>query len=75
METVSKTSAFAGRPRPRSKGKLIGPKPPLPRNNVWATPARLRLAGHTRDLQSGDASKLRGCDVVSLGRERRATRL
>lgn len=75
METVNETGAATPRRRPWNKGKLIGPKPPLPRNNVWATPARLRLAGHTRDLQSGDASKLRGCDVVSLGRERRATRL
>ncbi len=52
-----------------NKGKLIGPKPPLHPNHVWAIRSRLQLAKRIRDLALFNLaidSKLRGCDVVNL---------
>jgi hypothetical protein len=36
--------------RVRSKGKVIGPKPPLRTGHVWSIRARLQLQRRTRDL-------------------------
>ncbi len=52
-----------------SRGRLIGPKPPLKLKEVWAIRVRLQLAGRTRDLvlfALAIDSKLRGCDLVAL---------
>lgn len=52
-----------------NKGKLIGQKPPLKLNEVWAIRIRLQLNDRLRDLALFDLaidSKLRGCDLVPL---------
>jgi hypothetical protein len=41
METVNEISTVTARRRPWNKGKLIGPKPPLQSNHVWAIRTRL----------------------------------
>jgi integrase len=54
---------------PWNKGKLIGAKPPLRPNQVWAIRTRLLIERRTRDLALFNLaidSKLRGCDVVAL---------
>ena len=54
---------------PWNKGRLIGQKPPLKANEIWAIRVRLQLAKSTRDLalfNLGIDSKLRGCDLVNL---------
>ena len=54
---------------PWNKGKLIGQKPPLKLNEIYAIRIRLQLAQRTRDLALFNIaidSKLRGCDVVKL---------
>jgi integrase len=54
---------------PWNKGKLIGQKPPLKLQEIWAIRIRLQLAKRLRDLALFDLaidSKLRGCDLVSL---------
>lgn len=54
---------------PWNKGKLVGQKPPLKINEIWAIRIRLQLAGRLRDLALFNLaidSKLRGCDLVSL---------
>ncbi len=56
-------------PTPWNKGRLIGPKPPFKRKELWTIRIRLQLAGRTRDLALFNLaidSKLRGCDLVSL---------
>jgi hypothetical protein len=60
-----------------NKGKLIGPKPPLRPKHVSLIRTRLQIEGRTRDLAMFNLavdSKLRGCDVVVLRVEDRATR-
>jgi len=55
--------------RPWNKGKFIGQKSPLTRQQVWAIRVRLQLADHKRDLALFNLaldSKLRGCDLVAL---------
>ncbi len=57
------------RVEPWNKGKLVGPKPPFKRNEIWAIRVRPQLASRTRDLALFNLaidSKLRGCDLVSL---------
>ncbi len=64
----SASLALARRISP-TKGKLIGPKPPLQPKHVWAIRTRLQLGKRVRDLALFNLaidSKLRGCDVVSL---------
>ena len=56
-------------PTPWNKGRLIGPKPPFKRKELWTIRIRLQLAGRTRDLALFNLaidSKLRGCDLVNL---------
>jgi len=63
------THQTALRPEPWNKGKLIGQKPPLKLQQVWAIRTRLLMSGKTRDLALFNVaidSKLRGCDVVLL---------
>jgi site-specific recombinase XerC len=52
-----------------NKGKLVGQKPPLKLEEVWAIRIRLQLANNTRELALFNLaidSKLRGCDLVSI---------
>ena len=53
-----------------NKGKLVGQKPPLELKDIWAIRIHLRNADAVRDLAMFNLaidSKLRGCDLVSLG--------
>jgi hypothetical protein len=57
---------------PWNKGKLVGQKPPLKLQEIWAIRIRLQLSTRLRDLALFDLaidSKLRGCDLVRLGVE------
>ncbi len=63
----TKVHAVAG--PARTKGKLIGPKPPLQPNHVGAIRTRLQLARQVRDLALFNLaidSNLCGCDLVKL---------
>ncbi len=54
---------------PWNKGKLVGQKPPLKLEEVWAIRIRLKMAEDARELALFNLaidSKLRGCDLVSL---------
>jgi len=54
---------------PWNKGKLIGQKPPLKINEIWAIRIRLELTEKIRDLALFNLaidSKLRGSDLVKL---------
>lgn len=51
------------------KGKLIGQKPPLKAQQIWAIRFRLQIDDNLRDLALFNLaidSKLRGCDLVKL---------
>jgi site-specific recombinase XerC len=55
--------------RPWNAGHIIGPKPPLKPQHIWALRTRLQLERRVRDLAMFNVaidSKLRGCDLVSL---------
>ena len=57
------------RSEPWNKGKLIGQKPPLKLQEVWAIRVRLQLANKLRDLALSNlviVSKLKSCDLVKL---------
>jgi integrase len=48
---------------------MMGQKPPLKRNEIWAIRTRLQIAGRLRDLALFNLaidSKLRACDLVGL---------
>ncbi len=52
-----------------NKGKLLGQKPPLKLNQIWAIRIRLQLANRVRDLALFNLaidSKLRSCDLLRL---------
>jgi integrase len=54
---------------PWNKGRLIGQKPPLKPQQIWAIRIRLQLQGRVRDLAMFNLaldSKLRACDLVAL---------
>jgi len=54
---------------PRSKGKLIGAKPPLLARHVWSIRTKLQIERRARELAMFNLaidSKLRGCDVVAM---------
>jgi integrase len=58
-----------GLQNPWNKGKLIGQKPPLKLQEIWAIRIRLQLAHRLRDLALFNLaidSKLRACDLVRL---------
>jgi hypothetical protein len=66
MDTNVKTERRAP---PWNKGKLLGQKPPLKLNEIWAIRIRLQLARRARELALFNLaidSKLRGCDSVGL---------
>ncbi|MBK5967943.1 MULTISPECIES: tyrosine-type recombinase/integrase [Thiorhodovibrio] len=69
MSTTNNESTHPTGHVPWNKGKLIGQKPPLKLQEIWAIRIRLQLAKRLRDLGLFDLaidSKLRGCDLVSL---------
>jgi integrase len=54
---------------PWNKGKLIGQRPPLKKQEIWSIRVRLQLAKKVRDLALFNLaidSKLRGCDLVKI---------
>jgi len=54
---------------PWNKGKLIGQRPPLKKQEIWSIRVRLQLSGKVRDLALFNLaidSKLRGCDLCKL---------
>ena len=54
---------------PWNKGKFIGQRPPLKKQEVWSIRVRLQLSGKVRDLALFNLaidSKLRGCDLCKL---------
>ncbi len=54
---------------PWNKGKLIGQKPPLKLQEIWAIRIRLQMANSCRDLALFNLaidSKLRACDLIWL---------
>ena len=54
---------------PWNKGKLIGQKPPLTRQEIWSIRMRLQAIGNLRDLTLFNLaidSKLRACDLLNL---------
>ena len=56
-------------PIPWNKGKLVGQKPPLKLNEIWAIRIRLQIANNFRDLALFNLaidSKLRSCDLVKI---------
>ena len=56
-------------PEPWNKGRLIGQKPPLKLQQIWALRIRLEMGGLHRDLALFNLaidSKLRACDLVKL---------
>jgi integrase len=56
-------------PAPWDKGKLVGQKPPLKLNEIWAIRVRLQLNTRYRDLAMFNLaidSKLRGSDLVKI---------
>lgn len=54
---------------PWSAGRIVGAKPPLKPQHIWALRTRLQIANRVRDLAMLNLaidSKLRGCDLVTL---------
>ena len=54
---------------PWNKGRLVGQKPPLKPNDIWAIRIQLQNEHRVRDramFNLGIDSKLRGCDLVNL---------
>ena len=54
---------------PWNKGKLIGQKPPLKVQEIWAIRFHLKVAGNLRELALFNLaidSKLRACDLVCI---------
>ena len=59
----------AAHPAPWNKGKLVGQKPPLRLQEVWAIRIRLQLLNRIRDLALFNLAidcKLRSCDLVRI---------
>lgn len=60
---------FKEHTEPWNKGKIIGQKPPLKLQEIWAIRIRLQLGQKIRDLALFNLaidSKLRSCDLVKL---------
>jgi hypothetical protein len=60
---------ITNRRRSWNKGRLIGKKPPLKLQEIWAIRIRLQISKRDRDLALFNLaidSKLRGCDLVKL---------
>jgi hypothetical protein len=69
MDSKQSNVSNAAHHIPWNKDRLIGPKPPLKLQEIWAIRIRLQLAKRARDLALFNLaidSKLRGCDLVKL---------
>jgi len=69
MENLGSLIPLTTTLRPWSKGKLIGPKPPLRSKHVRSIRTKLRIDGRKRDLalfKLAIDSEHRGCDVVAI---------
>jgi integrase len=69
MNSSRDTLAATKAPPPWNKGKLIGQKPPLKLQEIWAIRIRLQLLHKIRDLALFNLaidSKLRSCDLVRI---------
>jgi len=65
----NQTSTINSNCIPWNKNRIIGPKPPLKPQEIWAIRVRLALDKKVRDLALFNLaidSKLRGCDLVKL---------
>ena len=66
---IHEDPASGARNLPWNKGKLVGQKPPLKLQEVWAIRIRLQMANRIRDLALFNLaidSKLRSCDLVKI---------
>ncbi|WP_240946332.1 tyrosine-type recombinase/integrase [Pseudomaricurvus alkylphenolicus] len=55
--------------KPWNKGKIVGQKPPLKQQDVWAIRIRLQMSNQVRELAMFNLaidSKLRSCDLLAL---------
>ncbi len=69
MQTQENAFPIEHNPGPWNKVKLVGQKPPLKLQEVWAIRIRLQLLKRTRDLALFNLaidSKLRSCDLVLI---------
>ncbi len=69
MKTLLENQVVPTGRDPWNKGKLVGQKPPLKLQEVWAIRIRLQLQNRTRDLALFNLaidSKLRSCDLVRI---------
>lgn len=65
MSSILNSIDVAQARTPWTRGRLIGPKPPLKLREIWAIRVRLQLAQRARDLALFNLaidSKLRGCE-------------
>lgn len=63
---------------PWNKGKLVGQRPPLRKQEIWSIRIRLELKKQTRDLALFNLaidSKLRACDLTKLNYSRHSREL
>jgi integrase len=61
--------SFVQKPRPGTRGGIIGQKRPLQPKHVWAIRVRLEIANNIRDLALFNMAidcKVRGCNLVRL---------
>jgi hypothetical protein len=70
-QTMPRVQLPTVHPKHRSwnKGRIIGQKRPLLPKQVWATRARLELAGYLRDFALFNVAiegAMRGCDLVKF---------
>ena len=66
MHTITKVEGHA---TSWNKGKLLGQKPPLKLQEIWAIRIRLQMNHRARELALFNLaidSKLRGCDLAGL---------
>ena len=69
MSDTSEHLAARAAGAPWNKGRLVGQKPPLRLQEIWAIRIRLELGKRLRELALFNLaidSKLRGCDLVGL---------
>ena len=52
-----------------NRGRIVGPKPPLPPKHMWVNRTRMQHDGRIRDLAMFNTAidrKLSGCDLVKV---------
>lgn len=69
MQYYTDQNTFQYTHTPWNKGKILGQKPPLKPQDIWAIRVHLKMKKRLRDLAMFNLaidSKLRGCDLVKL---------